>query len=200
MSDHLEHDSRPAGRMRRRWISFGVATLAVAGLGLAGAQQASAFAGHECVFNAPKGAPSGIYNVYYGHVGWGYYTGASAGGKEVWTYGATEGGAAADKWHETGSYNDMIAAFTNGTHRSKGKGYYTTMKCGGGSGDVSAARAQTKVVEASKYKWNGNNCMNNTHSILTKYGANGLPSPSKSVDNYAPNNWYGKIKWTKTTL
>jgi hypothetical protein len=162
--------------------------------------------GEACVFQAPTGADITNHGItLLGHIGWGY----KIPGTDQYIYGATETIKNWDprkgpidttpiNWHEQGNRAKMFTAFYSGhyTHPD----YYTAAKCATTkSGSVEAANEAVRVVEDTNYSLFGGNCMDDSYSILTAYGAE-LPSPKAPQTLWLPNKWFESIDWEKTTL
>jgi hypothetical protein len=167
--------------------------IAFASLALAQSRAQAAWQGLACVFNAPSGA-SGL-----GHIGWGYQSGPN----NAYTYGATENGSGNwdvppggdnGAWHESGGFPAMLNAFqgargTGNNHHNTG--YYTQYRCQSvANPSVSRADAAVQQAETNGYHLPGKTCLDDTVSIASAYGAQGLP---KASDYPEPNNWFDHL-------
>ena len=132
--------------------------------------------GEVCMFNAPSGADG------LGHVGWAYLI----GGTSNWIYGATE--EPNQSWHETGSFADMLSAFSDaGNYHAAG--YYQYYRCETSpNSSVGAADNQVAEGEASGYNVIDNNCLTKAVAIFKAYDS-GTFGSLYNGDSVGPN-WY----------
>jgi len=139
--------------------------------------------GEACVFDAPR-----ISRGTIGHVGWGFRLPNGS-----WEFGANEGPGKRDisrTWAEAGSWNAMLASFTNGGPYGS-SGYYKSLECVAVPA-FNAAAAQQEVgnEQHQLYVLIFQDCESQAYNVLSKYGVNGLPN---YILHPYPNSWYNDL-------
>lgn len=148
--------------------------------------------------------------VRFGHVGWGFALDES-GSKFV--FGSTDHlyrhpwwdlpgwlryahlapGADTDWWIDTGSLEDMLRVMNQGHHSRYHIRYHIAKRI-----EVSHAQPDAAVEAAKRLEKEGwsifvNNCIHQTHRVLTSYGAS-LPPPSQPLTNLIPKRWFAAVQ------
>jgi len=200
----------------RRLLTSGAVLLttagAVAGLGVTHAQALGM--GEACVFSEPGGAPALGHN--WGHAGWGY----QVAGTSTWVFGATENpnGSTSIKpgqfngaWMASGSWGEMLGAFTSQTYypshsvnsasNRNGPGApYTSYKCETvANSAVGAANVAARANITAGYSlpglnggFVGNDCLDAVIRVLDAYNAQNVPGDHDPLDAI-PNYWYDHL-------
>lgn len=151
-----------------------------------------------------------IQAARFGHVGWGF---SLAEGQDRYYFGSTdhlfrhpwwnlaawmryahlETGVNNDWWSEIGTRKEMLRIM-HGGHHSR---YHITYHVGKEIA-VPAAHPDEAIALAGKLDNGGwsllvNNCVHQTYSVLTEYGAT-LPKPIEPFTNVMPKKWFAAIE------
>ena len=137
-------------------------------------------------------APAGRARVYVrhsgahhaGHVGWGYLLPDGS-----WEVGAVERGGIITPPLKDGFWR---GEFVDPTPRMRELRYDAYKEFDVGAPNPEAARAQEDVIDKRYFSLARHNCMNDTHDVLTAYGAK-LPNPDRFWD-WRPNEWFREIE------
>jgi hypothetical protein len=197
--------SRAAAGLKLAAAAGMAAAFMLTGPGQAAPAAPNQGSGQACLFSAPYGViPTG---GLIGHTGWGYQDGTGSD----WTFGATEGNlnplGPDNSWMESGTFAEMLNAFGNGTHYSKGPGYYLQYRCTTvADSNPSAALATAQQEAANGYNLFTNNCLTKSVTILQAYNVPNLPNvpllppgdlPNYYFDNELPTG-FGSVQYFTT--
>jgi hypothetical protein len=150
--------------------------------------------------------------VRLGHVGWGF----SLDEGETFCFGSTDHlyhesfwnapalikymhvspDADTDFWFATGTRDEMLETMANGHHlRYHAYKVLPVNNCAPGDAKEVAAALE-------KGGWNVayNNCVHQSHKVLTGYGAECLPHPNVPMKHRIPRNWFNDIPTKRKLL
>jgi hypothetical protein len=205
MRKFTEHTEK-ARPFMRRLLASGAVLLATAGalIGLGVPHARALGLGEACAFIEPQGAA--IAGQNFGHIGWGY----QVAGTSTWVFGATENpngsafiqpGDFNGAWKATGTWDDMLDAFTSQTYypshavnpasNSNGPSApYTSYKCEiVANSAVGAANNAAAATFTAGYLGLTNDCLTAVISVLSAYNAQNL----NPATDFGPNYWYDNL-------
>lgn len=146
----------------------------------------------------------------FGHIGWGFYVEENSylfgstdhlwnrsypmwHPSELYRYMDVEPGRNNDYWSSLGTEEEMLQTMQSGNH-VRYHAYKRVLVR-----DPAPAAAITFGQTMKNIGWNvlRNNCVHQSHAILTKYGGMILPNPHTPLDRL-PRKWFGQIDAEET--